>query len=82
MKQLIIGCVLAVAILAGMCSPAAASPFYPWGYYRHPYCNCPYEGYYQQHRVYFRPGPYARPFISTPWGWGNGPAAGMGLGVY
>jgi hypothetical protein len=73
---------LAVAALAGSTTAATAAPY---GYYRHPYCRCPYAGNYEPWGVYYRPfPPYYRPYVSPPWGWGYTapPTIGMGVGVY
>jgi hypothetical protein len=81
MQRLVVGFVLAAAVLLSMPATAADRPY---GYFQHPYCTCPYAGYYQPFGVYFRPGPYNRPYVAPPWGWGygHGPNVGMGAGVY
>jgi hypothetical protein len=80
MQRIMVGFVLALAALLSM--PATAADL-PYGYFRHPYCSCPYAGNYQPHGVYFRPGPYPFPYVHPRnWGYGHGPNVGMGAGVY
>jgi hypothetical protein len=82
MQRIIVGFVLALAALLSI--PATADADLPYGYFRHPYCTCPYAGNYQPYGVYFRPGPCTRPYVAPPWGWGygHGPSVGMGAGTY